>query len=258
MEERIRSSLYELQEEIDFQADIRRRMGSQLVNYACDDPKHRTTDPIREIEWNPNNKRLLLDDLNHTLKILLEAGTDMIAVIENMITSTDCEHLLDYAQLNLDDPSLVLWDFRKEQPVLDFLTRMYVYSGPAAKVMNLYAGLPDKGQPLFKIFHDSSKVPHERKEHQIGEWPVKGPLFAKLLMFCEVPDDENGGGIHFPESGVHVRPKAGDALFISYTKPSDGQGLNEAFTNKHIDCPVLSGERIIVQHQFRLYPNDVA
>lgn len=257
MKERIHESIYLSQEEIDFQADIRQRMGDQLMNYACQDPNPRTADPIRELEWNPNNKKLILDDSNHTLKVLMEADTTMVAIIENMIRPADCEYIQYYAQFNTKDHSQVSWDIRKEPPILDLLTRMYTYSGPAAKLMNLYGGMPEKGKPLFEIYRDSSDSPHSIRDHQIVDWPVNGPLFARLIMFCEVPDENGGGGIHFPESGVHIHPKVGDALFISYTKAPESQRLNEKFSNKHIACPVLVGNRTIIQHQYRLYPNDL-
>jgi hypothetical protein len=84
------------------------------------------------------------------------------------------------------------------------------------------------------------------------EWPVHSDYFAQLFLFCEVPD--SGGAIHFPESGVHIYPKQGDAMLVTYTRTPAWQGLNENLSNEHIDCPVMNGTKTILQHQLSLYP----
>ena len=247
----VRESIFETQDELDFQADVRRRLGSQLKTYACNDPSSPGTQPIFEKEWNPNNPRLKFDDQNHTAKVLLQADTTMIALIENMATPSDCEFMRALANANEEDPAIVPWEARKEPATLEMLSRIYAYVNPAVKSVGMYAGLPEKGQEIFRFYHDSK---HESMSSS-GIWPVEGAFFARLLMFCEVPDDNGGGAIHFPESGAHVHPKLGEGLLITYTRPPPGLGHNEKFANEHTECPILSGNRTILEHVFRLFPD---
>ena len=89
------------------------------------------------------------------------------------------------------------------------------------------------------------------------EWPVSSDYFARLFLFCEVPEEGHGGAIHFPETGTHVYPKLYEGMLVTYTRSHARQGLNEKINNEHIDCPVLKGNRIMVQHQFRLFMKTV-
>lgn len=256
MAENVQESLYKLQEEIDFQASVRRKMGARLKDYACQDPRFPTTQPIDVREWNPNNPRLRMDDLDHTVNVLLRSDTTLIATIENVATPWDCQFVeegagIDYGQRG---PPHIPWEARKNPAFLDFLTRIYAYVDPAVKLIDMYARLPQKGEVLFELHQDSAAPPHQSTRNYISDWPVEGNNFARLIMFCDVP--EQGGAINFPESGVHVNPKVGEGLLITYTKQSATEGFLESFTNEHIDCPILEGKRTIVQHQFRMFPQE--
>ena len=257
MKQNVQESIYEKQDELDFQADVRRRMGSKLKTYACNDPNSTATEPLYEKEWNPNNPRLRLDNLSHTVKVLLQADTTLIALIENMATPSDCEYMRKLAKENAMDPTVVPWDSRKDRTTLSMLSSIYAYVNPAVKSVKMYAGLPEKGQDIFRFYHDSSSFAeddHEPVYSSSDVWPVQGNSYARLLIFCEVPDDGGGGGIHFPESGAHVHPTLGEGLLITYTRQPPGQGRNEKFTNEHTGCPIVSGNRTVLQHVFRLLP----
>lgn len=256
LQHNVQDSIYNQQEELEFQADVRRKMGAQLKTYACNDPDSSPTEPFIEKEWNPNNPRLKFDDNNHTVKVLLQTETMMVALIDNIVTAADCHSMNVIASGNEADHTVVPWDSRKEPETLDLLTKIYAYVNPAAKLMSMYAGLSEKGQEIFKFYHESSEHPEAKALANSADdiWPVQGPHFARLLMFCEVSDENGGGAIHFPESGVHVHPKLGEGLLISYARPPEGLGRNEKFTNEHTECPILSGSRTILQHVFRLFP----
>lgn len=257
MKENIQISIAKQQDEIEFQASTRRRMGARLRDYACSDPKFPTTMSLAVQEWNPNNGRLLMDQDNHTVNVLLKTDTTMIATIENLAREEDCQYVQGNAVLTDEGPPPVVpWEARKDSGALSFLSRIYAYVDPAVKMMNSYARLPQTGEALFKLYEDSSEIPHPPHLHPNGEWPVDGPLFGRLLIFCEVPEEGGGGAIHFPESGVHVHPQLGEGLLVTYSKPQANEGFLETLTNEHFDCPVLAGRRTIVQHQFRLYHHE--
>lgn len=254
MRDSIQTSFADQQDEIEFQASTRRRLGSRLKHYACSDPLFPTTQPLAEQEWTPNNPRLKMDDDDHTVRILFQTDTTMIATIDNLARPVDCDFVRERSELTEEGPpKAVPWDVRKDPAALSFLSRVYAYVDPAVKMMSLYARLPQKGEALFKLYEDSSELPHPPHLHPNGEWPVEGVHFGRLLMFCEVPEEGGGGAVHFPESGVHVHPQVGQGLLVTYSKPTQDQGFLETLTNEHFDCPILAGKRTIVQHQFRLY-----
>ncbi|CAB9517280.1 prolyl 4-hydroxylase [Seminavis robusta] len=254
----VHSAIYETQEEIDFQSELRLKMGSKLQNYACQDTTFWETEPLDVQVWNPINPNLMWDDLSHTTRVLLQADTTMIATIDNMVRPSDCEFVERVAQTTWDSAlPEVLWEARKQPEVIDFLSRIFAYVDPAVKLMNLYLGLPSKDQSLFRVYHDSiSNLGEEPRRHKTLDWPVSSDYFARLYMFCEVPQD--GGAIHFPESGVHVYPRLGEALLVTYTRAPAHQGLNGKLSNEHIDCPIFEGNRTMIQHQFRLFSSITA
>ena len=254
MKENIQNKLAEEHEEIEFQASTRRRMGSRLRDYACSDPMFPTTMPIAEVEWSPNNPRLKMDEDSHTARVLFQSETTMIATIENLARPIDCDFVREKSVLSeAGPPPIVPWDVRHDPAALTFLSRIYAYVDPAVRMMNLYARLPQVGESLFQLYEDSSELPHPPHLHPNGEWPVDGPFFGRLLMFCEVPEEGGGGAIHFPETGIHVHPKLGEGLLVTYSKSGENEGFLETLTNEHFDCPIYAGKRTIVQHQFRLY-----
>ncbi|CAB9531105.1 prolyl 4-hydroxylase [Seminavis robusta] len=249
----VHSAIYETQEDIDFQSAIRQKMGSKLQNYACQDTTFWETEPLDVQVWNPGNPSLMWDDLSHTVRVLLQADTSMIATLDNMVRPSDCEFVERVAQTTWDSElPEVFWEARKQPEAIDLLSRIFAYVNPAVKLMNLYSGLPSKDQSLFRVYHDStSNLGKEPRRHKTLDWPVSSDYFARLYMFCDVP--EEGGAIHFPESGVHVYPRLGEALLITYTRVQARQGLNEKISNDHIDCPIFEGNRTMIQHQFRLF-----
>jgi hypothetical protein len=75
-----------------------------------------------------------------------------------------------------------------------------------------------------------------------------GNRMATMVMYCTVP--EEGGHTNFRNSGVHVKPEAGTALFFSYIDPETFT-MDAGFT-EHSGCPVHSGEKKIVTQWIRL------
>jgi len=58
-----------------------------------------------------------------------------------------------------------------------------------------------------------------------------------------------GGHTNFRNSGVHVKPQMGNAIFFSYIDP-DSQIMDTGFT-EHSGCPVFEGEKKIVTQWIR-------
>ena len=60
----------------------------------------------------------------------------------------------------------------------------------------------------------------------------------------------DGGHTHFRNTGVHIAPKPGDALFFSYVDPVTLQMDN--LLTLHSGCPVYEGDKKIVTQWIRL------
>lgn len=71
---------------------------------------------------------------------------------------------------------------------------------------------------------------------------------ATMVMYCTVAD--RGGHTNFRNSGVHVKPRTGDAIFFSYIDP-ETLTMDNGFT-EHSGCPVYEGDKKIVTQWIRL------
>jgi len=58
------------------------------------------------------------------------------------------------------------------------------------------------------------------------------------------------GHTNFRNAGVHVKPKAGSAVFFSYIDPDTR--ITDTGLTEHSGCPVLEGEKKIVTQWIRL------
>jgi hypothetical protein len=62
------------------------------------------------------------------------------------------------------------------------------------------------------------------------------------------------GHTNFRNAGVHVKPKAGSAVFFSYIDPDTR--ITDTGLTEHSGCPVLEGEKKIVTQWIRLGVDD--
>ena len=76
---------------------------------------------------------------------------------------------------------------------------------------------------------------------------VSGGRLATMLMYCEAAD---GGGTAFPNAGVHVVPKRGQAVYFSF-RGVDGEGEMENWHTEHSGCPVKSGSKWVITQWLR-------
>lgn len=72
---------------------------------------------------------------------------------------------------------------------------------------------------------------------------LSGGRIATVLMFCQ--DAIDGGATVFPNAGVHVKPRAGDAVYFHFRGP-ESTGLTEHWHTEHSGCPVRDGEKWVL------------
>ena len=69
-----------------------------------------------------------------------------------------------------------------------------------------------------------------------------------MVVYCTIPKE--GGSTNFHNSGVHVKPVTGAAVFFSYMDPKT-RITDNRFT-EHSGCPVYEGEKKSVTQWIRL------
>lgn len=92
----VADTLAKANEEIAFQANVRKGMAAFMENYTCTDPDMNTTEPVREENWigaKDNKKRFV--------KIMLDRPASKIHVIEDFISPEECVAMEEAAKPKL-------------------------------------------------------------------------------------------------------------------------------------------------------------
>jgi len=268
VEGQVAESLSKANEEIAFQENIRKGMGELMENYTCADETLDSSDPVRDETWRPKNGKA------RTSHIMLDRPASKIHVVEEFIGEEECEAMELAAKPKLHKATVadgkggshfsenrkamqagikVHWDKEKSgDPIARLSRRVYDY---VDHVLGL--GIDEHGQEdLMSIQYFGRGVndtaPDRYTPHCDGDCtglPHKtGTRMATMVMYCTVP--ENGGHTNFRNANVHVKPKAGSAVFFSYIDPEE-LVMDTGFT-EHSGCPVLEGEKKIVTQWVRL------
>jgi len=80
-----------------------------------------------------------------------------------------------------------------------------------------------------------------------GEPHPEGGRMATMVIYCTLP--EQGGFTNFQNANIHVKPKAGDAVFFSYFDPLTN--ITDFGLTQHSGCPVYEGEKKIITQWVR-------
>ena len=80
---------------------------------------------------------------------------------------------------------------------------------------------------------------------------TKAPVAPHLAKHaCASAAAADGGGTAFPNAGVHVVPKRGQAVYFSF-RSADSEGLMEDWHTEHSGCPVREGSKWVVTQWLR-------
>lgn len=71
-----------------------------------------------------------------------------------------------------------------------------------------------------------------------------------FVRLSSISNSTSTGHTNFRNAGVHVKPKAGSAVFFSYIDPDTR--ITDTGLTEHSGCPVLEGEKKIVTQWIRL------
>jgi len=264
--------LEKVNEDISFQAAIRKDIAAQLENYTCIDDTMESSKDIDTKTWRYK------DGITRTVHVKHERPASRIHVIENFIDEAECQAMEEAAAKTLHRATVAdgkggsrLSDNRKAMqagitvpwskeaeghPIARLSRRVYDYT-------NYVLGLDIKenGQEdLMSIQYFGRGLndtePDRYTPHCDGDCtglPHKwGTRMATMVLYCTAAD--RGGHTNFRNSGVHVKPEMGNGVFFSYIDP-EARIMDTGFT-EHSGCPVYEGQKKIVTQWIRLGVDD--
>ncbi|KAL3773812.1 hypothetical protein ACHAW5_004105 [Stephanodiscus triporus] len=254
-------------EEIAFQAEVRRGMANLIENYTCADMTLNATEPKRTEYWQKRK-----------VEVMIDRPSAKIHVIEDFLTPEECKAVEEQAAPLLHDATVadgmggskltesrkakqagikVHWDKEAEGDLIASLSRrVYDYVNHV-----LPFGIKENGQEdLMSIQYFGRGLDDEKPDRYMPHCDGDcnglnfrtGQRMATIVMYCDIP--EVGGQTRFRNSNVHVIPKKYAATFFSYIDPVTMK-MDSGFT-EHSGCPVLVGEKKIVTQWVRLGVDD--
>lgn len=268
----VATALERVNEEIAFQASVRRDIAATLENYTCVDNTLNSTADISTTTWTQASSGIL-----HNVHIKHDRSASKIHVIENFILDDECKAMEEQAASTLHRATVadgkggsrlsenrkamqagitVPWGEEPEHPIARLSRRVYEYTN---HVLGL--NIDEQGQEdLMSIQYfgrgADDAEPDRYTPHCDGDCtgqPHKsGSRMATMVMYCDTAT--SGGHTNFRNAGVHVKPVPHDAIFFSYIDPAT-LIMDTGFT-EHSGCPVYEGEKKIVTQWIRLGVTD--
>ena len=254
-------------DEVAFQAEIRKKIADSWENYTCADEAVNATEPKRETMWR-----------QRSVGIMIDRPTAKIHTIQNFLTEEECNAVEAAAKPRLHDATVadgsggselsdnrkakqagikVHWEKEQEGDHIAKLSRrVYDYVNHV-----LPFDIKENGQEdLMSIQYfgrgPDDETPDRYMPHCDGDCTglnfKPGNRMATIVMYCEIP--KIGGSTRFRNSNIHINPKKYAATFFSYIDPVTMK-MDSSFT-EHSGCPVIEGEKKIVTQWVRLGVDD--
>jgi len=264
----VAAKLQKSNDEISYQATLRQSMADKWENYTCKDDNLSTSDVVSSTTWTSRGVERKVDILHDKPASQIHLLHDFISEEECMAMEEAAKPLLHKATVASGDGGSKLsdnrkamqagivfpWDKEAEGNHIAVLSRrVYDYVN---HVTNL--DIEEHGQEnlmsiqYFGRGEDAEESPDQYMPHCDGDCeaglPHKtGTRVATTVMYCNIAT--KGGATNFKNSGVHIKPEKGAAVFFSYINPKD-MTMDKGFTI-HSGCPVIEGEKKIVTQWIR-------
>ena len=258
-------------EEIAFQATVRKDMAALVENYTCADESLNTTEAKRVEYWEDDNGR-------YKVQVMIDRPASRIHVIENFLTAEECGAVEGAARPLLHDATVadgsggsklsdsrkakqagikVHWEKEEEGDLIARLSRrVYEYVNHVLPFVIKENGQEDLMSIQYFGRGPDDETPDRYMPHCDGDCNglefKPGNRMATIVMYCDVP--AVGGATRFRNSNIHIRPKEYSATFFSYIDPV-AMKMDSGFT-EHSGCPVVEGEKKIVTQWVRLGVDD--
>jgi len=258
-------------DEINFEAKVRKDLAEKVENYTCADESLNTTLAKRVEYWDD-------DDRRREVHIMIDRPASKIHTISNFMNAAECQAVEEAAKPILHDATVadgsggsklsesrkakqagikVHWGKEQEGDLIARLSRrVYDYVNHVLPFDIKEHGQEDLMSIQYFGRGVEDKTPDRYMPHCDGDCTglefKPGNRMATIVMYCDVP--AVGGATRFRNSNIHVRPEQYSATFFSYID-SETMKMDSGFT-EHSGCPVVEGEKKIVTQWVRLGVDD--
>jgi hypothetical protein len=266
MERKVNETLAKHQEEQDFQAQLRQKMASELVPYACGDLSFNTSAEFINRTW------YYEDDVkktkrNYQMQVLHEHASSSIFQVPDFTTPEECNALRFFVE-DTHIPFSAVKDRTKQGIlVLSLATRLYQLTQAAMGWEDLsFQSQSDEFDVNFlEIFKDTVGVTvlrqctqedldesnqNDRDNDPLacrlpGAMREKVPTrrffvndpshVATVFLYCNQEENRQLGGLHFPNAAVHVNSQP-NLLVVAQHQSIHKAGL-DGYTDDYHFCP---------------------
>ena len=199
-----------------------------------------------------------IDVDGQVVRVALQMTLPRLVVFENVLTPEECDALIELASPSIDRSTVVSHgDGASVVSTARTSSGSYFHKGQYElidKIDHRLATLTnwpyEKGEGLQVLRYEPGQeyVPHHDwfDPNSPGSSTVigaPGNRVGTLVLYLN--DVEEGGSTSFPESGLHVMPKKGSAVFFSYDSPSDDT------KTLHTGSPVVKGVKWVATKWLR-------
>lgn len=279
LHKKINATISDQQQEIDFQANLRKDMGEKLALYVCQDDSLSTSQSIANKSWTYINNDVTPPKASEEMvQILFESDHSALYLVHNFFKPEECDALLAHSQvvknfetetMNIEARVVPLAAKESSPFVQSTIHKIQSMAAAFLRAKLEYTKDPMLTVLIKKATFDALASQECTMDSQDGTcvgttsektsqlFPPKIQITeakkidtAVLNAFCTVP--EAGGHIHFPKAGVHLNLKesGGHALFMIYTDTDKGIREDDPFIEEYVECPVQRGKLTIISDSF--------
>ena len=279
----LEKELEAMDEEIAFQATVRKQMGEQLKQYTCHDiplaPNVTTTPAVQNTTWS-----------NYNVRVLFDSDYSSVRIVEQFLTDSECQQILSLAQQQQSDVTtttgnVTLDELLRSGP--DVVRKLQTMMTSAMSLPSDYYSTTtttSARQPDLRLIVDdtgtlTSTMPAADNTECVvqpdgscasaADSPASlfpsdslsssrivvtddATVLGRLYVQCQ-SDSAKGGLMFFPKTGVRIQPVHGNAILIVYQDLQEGVGAlrqEDPFLDEHMTCPVTAGRAVTLEEVY--------
>jgi hypothetical protein len=277
VESSVAVKIQEVQEEVNFQANLRKSMGDLIENYTCVDESLKPAEPLSTEFWRDPGSRNRKKVDKH-----MSADTTHLHYIHGFVSAEECEAIYNAAQdrfqhnnpvaaaaatATTQQPScsntvedttlqslkasfarITTTDIDSSSSnIIEAVRRRVIDYTKHATSLGVLLDENHKQEDLMAIRFSEGDVWQAHCDSKCnGSTHTPGERVATMVIYCNTA--QKGSAINFRNAGVTIIPENEAAVFFSYAAP-DGE-TDKGYT-EYSTCPVLEGEQKIVTQWVR-------
>lgn len=248
LDKSIEDAVEEKKNEIEFQQDLRINMGSKLAEYSCIDPNATMTESIQNKTWSNSKTK-------YNIKMLFDKPASKIGYIEKFASQEECNAVeggVSLVEVNGMDGLYakkgVMTVTSEGGLISKLIKRMHSF---AAESLRIPVDSKTSNEVSWLHYGVDTENPRRHDAHCDGicdgSSHTRGDHITSFVVYCETA--KKGGHTHFSNSGIHITPEVGSAIFFSYVDPLTDT-YDAGFT-KVTECGVSEGEKKVISLKMR-------